>query len=144
MLKNFNMQKDLSCHQAWWMQFDTRIVYIKCEDNSVADALSCLPCLQSASGTENAAFHPYTLCVDNTGDAIASIWTTDCHGPLDAAMSLTACELPFNTINATMKITADKDFLNAVKAGYTMYSRCKMLGCATASLPGLVLCDGLC
>ena len=43
-LENFNTQKDLSCHQACWMefmsQFDAKIVYIKGEDNSVANALS--------------------------------------------------------------------------------------------------------
>jgi hypothetical protein len=40
-LKN---QKDLSCHQVWWMeylsQYDHNIVYIKSEDNTVTDTLS--------------------------------------------------------------------------------------------------------
>src|SRR5277367_942669 len=46
-LENFNTQWDLSRHQARWMeimsQFDAQIVYVKGEDNTVADALSCLP-----------------------------------------------------------------------------------------------------
>ena len=43
-LENFNTQKDLSHQQACWMefmsQFDGQIVYIKGEDNTIADALS--------------------------------------------------------------------------------------------------------
>jgi len=43
-LKNFTSQKDLSHCQACWMelmsQFNTKIVYIKGEDNCIADALS--------------------------------------------------------------------------------------------------------
>ena len=43
-LENFNVQKDLSRRQARWMefmsQFDAKIIYIKGDDNTVADALS--------------------------------------------------------------------------------------------------------
>jgi hypothetical protein len=46
-LEIFNVQKELSHRQARWMefmsQFNTKIVYIKGEENTVADALSCLP-----------------------------------------------------------------------------------------------------
>jgi Integrase zinc binding domain/RNase H-like domain found in reverse transcriptase len=46
-LENFDSQKDLSRRQAHWQEFlshyDHRIVYIKGEDNTVADALSRLP-----------------------------------------------------------------------------------------------------
>src|SRR6202020_131890 len=46
-LKNFENQKDLSRRQARWMEYlshyDHHIVYIKGEDNTVADALSRLP-----------------------------------------------------------------------------------------------------
>ena len=42
-LENFNSQKDLSARQARWMEYmshyDCNIVYVKGEDNSVADAL---------------------------------------------------------------------------------------------------------
>ena len=47
MLENFDTQKDLSHHQLHWqelmLQFDMQIVYIKGEDNCVADVLSQLP-----------------------------------------------------------------------------------------------------
>jgi len=46
-LENFDQQKDLSRHQACWMEYmshyDMEIVYIKGDDNTVADALSRLP-----------------------------------------------------------------------------------------------------
>jgi hypothetical protein len=46
-LENFETQKELSRRQARWQefmaQFDMRIIYIKGEDNTVADALSRLP-----------------------------------------------------------------------------------------------------
>lgn len=46
-LENFETQCDLSCRQLRWQellsQFDMTIVYIRGEDNTVADALSCVP-----------------------------------------------------------------------------------------------------
>jgi len=46
-LKNFNMQRDLSCRQAHWQeftaQFEMKIYYVKGKDNMVTDALSHLP-----------------------------------------------------------------------------------------------------
>jgi hypothetical protein len=46
-LENFDMQKDLSCHQLHWqeflLQYNMTIMYIHGEDNTVADALSQLP-----------------------------------------------------------------------------------------------------
>jgi len=39
-------------------QFDAKIVYIKGEDNTVADALSCLPCSTSSNEAESSARHP--------------------------------------------------------------------------------------
>ena len=46
-LENFTLQWDLSRHQLRWQEFlsqyDMTITYIKGEDNTVADALSCLP-----------------------------------------------------------------------------------------------------
>lgn len=43
-LENFHIQRDLSWCQACWMEFmsqyDAKIVYVKGEDNTVANALS--------------------------------------------------------------------------------------------------------
>lgn len=47
MLQNFDYQKDLSKHQAHWMEYlshyEYTITYPPGEDNTVADALSWLP-----------------------------------------------------------------------------------------------------
>ncbi len=46
-LENFETQKTLSCRQARWLeelsQFNMTISYIHGEDNTITDALSCLP-----------------------------------------------------------------------------------------------------
>jgi len=62
---------------------------------------------------------------------------------LDTALALAACELPFIAVNTTMKIAADIEFLDTVKAGYMTDSWCKTLSSATPSLPDLVMRDGL-
>lgn len=55
-LENFNTQKDLSRRQARWMelmsQYDAKIMYIEGDDNSVADALSRLPCEEATDTAE--------------------------------------------------------------------------------------------
>jgi hypothetical protein len=57
-LENFNTQKELSQQQACWQefmsQFEVHIQYIKGEDNTVADALSCLPTDKSKTVEEPA------------------------------------------------------------------------------------------
>jgi hypothetical protein len=54
-LENFMQQKDLSRRQARWMeymsQYDGTIIYLKGEENTVADALSCLPTLDDTQPT---------------------------------------------------------------------------------------------
>jgi len=55
----------------------------------------------------------------------------------------TASTLPLPTVNATLKITADKAFLEAVKAGYMDDDWCKTLPNVTMSWPRLVFHDGL-
>ena len=70
-LENFDTQPDLSQQQAHWMefmsQFDVKIIYIKGESNTVADALSHLPVNLSTSSEAvvKAARSPYNFCPDN-------------------------------------------------------------------------------
>jgi hypothetical protein len=47
------------------------------------------------------------------------------------------------TVNATLEVTADKSFLEAIKSGYANDAWCKTLPSATISWLGLVFCDGL-
>ena len=58
-LENFNTQKDLSRRQARWMelmsQYNAKIIYVKGGDNTVADALSRLPCHTTSESAEETA-----------------------------------------------------------------------------------------
>lgn len=71
-LQNFATQRDLSRQQARWMEFlsqyDRNIVYVKGEDNTVADVLSRLPCTPCVTSTEadaaaEAPFHPFVASI---------------------------------------------------------------------------------
>ncbi|EDR00599.1 uncharacterized protein LACBIDRAFT_313293 [Laccaria bicolor S238N-H82] len=120
---NFHSQKDLSQCQAQWMEFlsqyDARIVYIKGEDNNVANTLSCLPVSDSTSADASAR-HPYNFCEDdNTLCAVASLSVPSPQGNWGTAKSLSACNVSLNSVNAMLEIMADRAFLNAVKVGYT-------------------------
>jgi len=145
-LENFHSQKDLSHQQAHWMEFlsqyDARIVYIKGKDNSVADALSHLPC--DNNNAETTAQHLYSFCEDDdTINAIACIYLLSLQGPWETATSLSTSPVALQTVNATLEITANKCLLEAIKAGYSDDAWCKTLSSASASLPALIFQDGL-
>jgi len=99
-------------------QFDAKIIYIKGEDNMVADALSRLPYSTSLHEAEALAHHPYHFCPDNDTDGmIASIFECTTLGPYDTAMSLTSTSEPMTSVNATLKISADNSFLQELYQG---------------------------
>ncbi|EDR01164.1 uncharacterized protein LACBIDRAFT_312527 [Laccaria bicolor S238N-H82] len=126
-------------------QFDAKIVYIKGDDNTIADALSHLPTDGCNTSTADAlARHPYDFCEDNdTLCSVASICLPEAQGHWETAKSLSSSCNPKHSINATLKITADKDFLRSVKAGYAEDSQCKTLPSAALSFSNLILQDGL-
>ena len=126
------------------LQFDARIVYIKGDDNVVADALSRLPTQIDSHTADVSARHPYDFCEDDdTLCTVACLSIPSSEGPWATAKALAACSAPLHTINATLEITADKTFLEAVKSGYTEDAWCKTLPSAALSLSNLVLRDGL-
>lgn len=148
MLKNFNMQKDLSHCQAWWMefmsQFNAKVIYIKGKDNSVANALSCQPISKLADEAKHDAQHPYLFCADDeTNNIIASIWSTDALGPWELAKSLAGCTSHLSSANATMNIKTNRKFLEAVKKGYMDNIWCQTLPAVALSFPNLINWDGL-
>ena len=146
-LENFNTQKDLSRRQARWMEFlsqyDAKIIYIKGDDNTVADALSRLPHNSTSEEAEQSTRHPYSYCDDNESlEVIASIWNADYSGPFESATALTSLPDPIS-INATLNISADHHLLQEIKAGYAEDAWCKKLPQATPSWPELQLENGL-
>jgi hypothetical protein len=121
-LENFETQKDLSCCQAHWIkhlsQFDMTIMYICGEDNTVADALSCLP--------------------NNIAD------TDTCHDvkvsdpPLYWDSWLEQC-----TVNTVLTISADESFLQDIKSGHEHDDFCKKLSTVDCSIPGIKFVNNL-
>lgn len=122
-LENLNVQKDLSCRQARWMelmsQFDTKIVYIKGEDNTVADALLHLlssdtpfPSQDMFAKSENSAQHPYHFCEDNNDSMVASIVLPNLCSPWESATCLSTCVPSMRPIGATLEKLPTKPFWN--------------------------------
>jgi len=94
-LENFNVQKDLLHHQARWMefmsQFDTKIVCIKGDNNTVADALSRFPSAKTFAEAEKSTQHPYRFCEDDDHSAsVSSIIMPSLCSPWETAMSLSS------------------------------------------------------
>ena len=127
-------------------QFDAKIIYLKGEDNIVADSLSCLPsdtpAMTKAEGT-------YIFCPDD--DESGEICSIYYPSPLtwDLAEMLSELDLPFpddQSVNvcSMMSISADKTFLDEIKAGYQEDNWVtKTLAEARPSLLGIKLANGL-
>jgi hypothetical protein len=96
-------------------QFEKSIMYIKGEDNTVADALSRLP--DDSSPVTNG----------EPGVQLTN-WSTWAH-PLSA--------------NAVLTIDADSQFLKAVKSGYLTNEFCKKIIAYPTSMPGIQESIGL-
>jgi hypothetical protein len=119
MLENFDTQKDLSRWQVCWMelmsQFDMSIMYIKGEDNMVADALSCLP--------------PDSLPItDGEPRVPLTNWATWAHA---------------SSVNAILMVDADSKFLCLIEDGYQTDEFCKKLIAFLASTPCAQESNGL-
>jgi len=113
-LENFNHQKDLSRRQARWMEFlsqyDCKIIYLKGDDNSMADALS-----QTTFDAEKEAAHPWS---NDRAEPIAAIYG---HSPFECAKSLSHCKLPREDVEpvaSILSMKADHTLLKMIKDGY--------------------------
>ena len=125
-------------------QFDSKIIYIKGEDNTIADALSRLPCSSSSQEAEGSARHPYDFCVDDDSDGIVvSIFKCTDEGPMGTAHSLANIPASISSVNATLKISVDESFLEEIIKGYMEDPWCKTLPSAALSLPNLQCHDNL-
>lgn len=146
-LENFNCQPDLSCRQAWWMefmsQFDVKIVYIRGEDNTMADVLSHLPMSLSHS-SETAmvtARAPYDYCPDNDDDGsmtVNVVLATTYTCPLLTAHALVEMDVAMTqAMTAVLSISQDPKLHTTIMNGYKTDSWCRKLQSATAGMPAV-------
>jgi Integrase zinc binding domain len=123
-----------------------KIIYLKGEDNIVADSLSHLP---SDTPTMTKAEGTYIFCPDD--DESGEICSIYCPSPLtsDLAKTLSELDLPspddqLVNVCSMMSISANKTFLDKIKAGYQEDNWVtKTLAEARPSLPGIKLVNGL-
>ncbi|KAJ2935130.1 hypothetical protein H1R20_g1983, partial [Candolleomyces eurysporus] len=135
-LENFHKQRDFSRRQARWMeymsQFEGRIVYVKGDDNSVADALSRLPtttCTREAEATaakvfdekfmedgEDEALRVYPVCAVLTVDRANTVCAvTDL---LKSRPNTLAASLPVK------EVTMNDEFVALLQEGYRVDPWC--------------------
>jgi len=147
-LENFHVQRDLSRRQARWMEFmsqyDAKIVYVKGEDNTVADALSRLPTPPDAKVNVR---HAYSHCPeDEEDDMVASLnaYTSDNFAAVRTLAATGVLDEDYNSVNATFSITADKDLLEQIRKGYKDDKWVNnTLAKAKDGMPGIQLANGL-
>lgn len=150
-LENFHKQKDLSRRQARWMeflsQFDLRIVYIKGEENTVADALSRLQASDDTIANAIAsATHPYVFAPENDNNSLPGCAHVTCvipveSSPLTPVRGLVNAPLaPAGTVGAILNIDANVELLKSLRAGYDADPWCRKLGSASTGLDS-VRCD---
>lgn len=135
-LENFHQQKDLSCRQVQWMEFlsqyDGRIVYVKGEANSVADALSRMP-----DTVEDFTYMPDLIDITNdsaeaectampvchyasAAGKIASILKIESLNPImiTATLALTPGPGAQEMTPLVLQIEADEQLVSDIKEGY--------------------------
>ena len=100
-------------------QYDAKIVYVKGEDNTVANALSWLPTYEHA---EAGAKYAYSHCsTDEEDDMVASIFAP-ANSPYSAAFALSQthphAKRELHSVCATLSISADKQLLQKIRNGY--------------------------
>ena len=140
-LLNFNTQKDLSRRQARWMEelaiYNCKFVYVKGEENTVADALSRYPQIETNVATaENLAHHPYHYCND---EEVASI-AIGPHPVMNCVNAL-CCVAPVQVLKSEIHI--DRKTIEEMKECYKTDPWCLKLISASKGMPELTVRDGL-
>ena len=136
-LLNFDNQKELSRRQARWMEelaiYNCKFVYIKGEDNCVADGLSRYPQTQNIEGN---ARHPYCY---SAGEEVATITSkTNSIMEMVGVMSATIPEGPLK-----LELQFDKKMIDQMKEAYKTDVWCQKLLSASKGMLKLTVRDGL-
>ena len=126
-LQNFETQRDLSRRQARWMEFlsqyDGKIIYVKGEDNTVADALSRLPynLSRDTATAEVDAGAPYELAPPSVLCNSSENTTFSAVAALTSAETVEerppASDAPFSRYTHSL-VTADRSLLTLLENGY--------------------------
>ena len=123
-LENFDTQKDLSCCQVRWMEFmsqyDCKIIYIKGDENMVADALS--------HTDFNLDVHA-TILYPPQPEIVVLLLPED-DNPLSCVQVL--ADPAMNTVHvhviaSMLSITADAELLSCIQGNYIKDPWCKHL-----------------
>ena len=97
--------------------YDAKIVYVKGEDNTLADALSCLPA-DAQEQLENMVANAYAYCPDDAEeDVITAVVPTSgdtAYSLASALAGLGSLKILNNEVCMTLVITADKDLLEQI------------------------------
>ncbi|RXW11428.1 hypothetical protein EST38_g14427, partial [Candolleomyces aberdarensis] len=152
-LENFDGQKDLSGRQQRWMeylsQFDGKFVYVKGEDNTVADALSRTELIESSDLAEQLATE-FDLWDDRKLSDVRLLKPLE-SSPLAATTIVRDCVPQLNdsqphTLAAALvddrksiRLAIDEEFIRAMVQGYTVDPWCQKLADAAEvpDAPGL-------
>ena len=140
-LLNFDRQKDLSRRQARWMEelaiYNCKFVYVKGEDNCVADAFSRYPheVITEQKDAETKACHPYHYSMDNGVFVVLD--------DVNALQHVAALTDPDNQPKIRTKLRVDKDMINEMKDAYKSDKWCQKLLSASKGMLDLVIRDGL-
>ena len=142
-LLNFGTQKDLSRRQARWMEelsiYDCKFIYVRGQDNTMADALSRYPSTDTPSDSVARlnAHHPH---IGFNDDHIVILNRSSTNtSPLISISSLTDCNQPLNKL----EFSIDDNTVTKLKEGYRSDPWCQKLLSASRGMTNLTVNNGL-
>ena len=136
------MQRELSCRQVRWMEelaiYNCKFVYVKGEDNTVADSLSRypFPTVTESERAEETGHHPYQIgkgCI-----AHMAVLEKKCM-PIEGIAALADATAE----KEKQQVIIDDNLVNDIREAYQKDPWCKQLLSATCGMPDLQIRDGL-
>jgi hypothetical protein len=128
-------------------QFDAKIVYIKRDDNCVADALSHLPVATSNNAAIYLTRLLYGFCPDDDNEeqtTIATILPARKNCPLLSAHALAETDITTcHAMTTVLSISQDPKLCATITRGYKTDPWCKKLKAAALGMPAIHKKDSL-